>query len=149
LLWIAVVSILAYLSAGKVHGDPYLEATYDPDIPTLNEVVGHESGEGITAPDEILAYLEALRAAAPDRVRIVEYARSWQGRPLVYAVIAQPETIARLDEVKANLARLGSGEALSGEARDRLIRDTPAVTWLSFGVHGDEITPPDSGLALA
>ena len=55
---------------------------YDASIPTLKHVVGHDFGEEITTPDQIVAYLQALRNAAPDRTRLVEYARSWEGRPL-------------------------------------------------------------------
>ena len=57
-------------------------AKYDPNIPTLKQVLGYESGEEITTPEEIVIYLKALAAAAPERTRLVEYARTWEGRPL-------------------------------------------------------------------
>ncbi|NWG12864.1 MAG: hypothetical protein HXY20_04925 [Acidobacteria bacterium] len=53
------------------------ETQYDPTIPKLKQVVGHESGGEITSPEGIVAYLKALSAAAPDRTNLVEYARSW------------------------------------------------------------------------
>jgi len=134
---------------GPAAAEPFIEANHDPQIPTLESVVGHTSGEAITSPAEILAYFEALRAAAPDRMRIVEYGESWQGRPLVYAIISAPENMARLDEIKQDLQRLGSGGDFGrGEVEDIIAR-TPAVSWLSYGVHGDEISPADSALALA
>ncbi|MFN7055888.1 M14 metallopeptidase family protein [Hyphomonas sp.] len=126
-----------------------MAGNFDPAIPSLEETVGHRLGEKITRSEDILTYLQALERAAPDRVRLVTYAQSWQGRPLFYAIIASPETMARLDAVKGDLARLGSGQALSGSEQAEIIRRTPAAVWLGFGVHGDEITPSDSGLALA
>src|SRR5687768_5056405 len=57
-------------------------AKYDPAIPTLQQVVGHEHGLEITTPDAIGVYLGALAKAAPTRTKLVEYARSWEGRPL-------------------------------------------------------------------
>ncbi len=45
---------------------------YDERIPTLQQVVGHEVGEEISSPEQIVAYLKALAAAAPDRTRLVE-----------------------------------------------------------------------------
>ncbi len=140
---------IATFSWGSVSAQGMLAGTYDPSIPTLEAVAGHKPGEKISSPIQIVDYLKALEAADPTRVRVVEYARSWQGRPLVYAVIARPETIRRLDAVKADLARLASGAVMPAAERDALVARTPAVTWLGFGVHGDEITPSDSGLALA
>ncbi len=87
---------------------------YNPGIPTLQQVVGHDVGEKMSSPEEIHAYLKALAAAAPDRVRLVEYARSWEGRPLHLLVIGSAERMARLDQVKADLRRLADPE---GSAR--------------------------------
>jgi hypothetical protein len=39
--------------------------TYDPAIPTLKSVVGHEHGDAISTPDQIGRYLDALAKAAP------------------------------------------------------------------------------------
>ena len=50
--------------------------TYDPAIPTLRAVLGWDIGEEITPPEGIVRYLEALRQAAPDRTRLIEYART-------------------------------------------------------------------------
>jgi hypothetical protein len=122
---------------------------YDPRIPTLKQVVGHDLGEEITSPDGIGAYLSALAAAAPDRARVVEYARSEEGRPLHVLVIGSPERLARLDEVKKGLRTLADPRGLSPAAADRLAKELPAVVWLMHGVHGNEISSPDAALALA
>ena len=79
---------------------------YDPRIPTLQSVAGHDFGVEISTPDQIVAYLRALAAAAPERTRLVEYARTWEGRPLHTMVIGAPERMARLDAVKARKAFL-------------------------------------------
>lgn len=44
---------------------------YDPRIPTLASVTGHDFGDEISSPDEIAAYLRALNAAAPTRTSLV------------------------------------------------------------------------------
>ncbi|KPJ82802.1 MAG: hypothetical protein AMS19_06675 [Gemmatimonas sp. SG8_23] len=56
---------------------------YDPAIPTLASVVGHDVREEITPPDQVVRYFEALAEAAPDRTRLIRYAESWEGRPLI------------------------------------------------------------------
>lgn len=136
------------LLAASAAPQGFLDTQYDPSIPTMTQELGHAAGDEISTPAEILEYMEALAEAAPDRFVLTEYAKTWQGRPLVYAVIAKPETIARLDEVKANLARIGGGR-LSASERASVVANTPAVTWLSYGVHGDEISSPDAALELS
>ena len=123
----------------------YPQADYDPDVPTLLDVVGHDHGEAITTSSDINEFLEALQSHAPDRMKIETYAESWQGRDLTYAMISSPDNMARLDEIKAELATIGNGQAPSGAS----LENTPAVVWLSYGVHGNEVTPSDSAIFIA
>ncbi len=120
---------------------------YDPAIPTLEEVAGHGFGEAVTPPDDVIRYMEALSDAAPDRTRLVRYAESWEGRPLVVLVIGSPERMTRLDEVKAGIARLADPRGLSGDDAEALLAELPVVTALMHGVHGNEIS--SSGAAMA
>jgi zinc carboxypeptidase len=119
--------------------------TYDPAVPTLKAVIGHEPGAAITTPDEIGRYLDALAKAAPDRTRLVQYATSWEGRPLHYLIVGSRERIARLDDVRRGMQALASGAADA----DRLIADLPVIVWLLHGVHGNEISSSDAALAEA
>jgi hypothetical protein len=121
-------------------------AKYDAAIPTLRQVVGHEPGMEITAPDQIGDYLQALAKAAPTRSRLIEYARSWEGRPLWVMIIGSPERIAKLDQVKRDLQRLADPRTLSQADAERLVKELPVVTWLVHGVHGNEISSADAAL---
>lgn len=123
------------------HAQSFLTAEFDATIPTLTKTVGHAPGERITSPDEAITYLRALAEAAPDRVKMVEYARSWEGRPLYYMMISAPENMARLDAIKADLANIGAGRGSNGDALP--------VTWLAYGVHGNEISSTDAALMMA
>jgi hypothetical protein len=122
---------------------------YDTAIPTLKQVVGHDWGEEITTPDGILAYLKALATAAPDRTRLVEYARSWEGRPLHVLVVGSRDRMARLDQVKADLRRLADPRGLAAAEAERLVRELPSVVWLIHAVHGNEISSSDAALLEA
>ena len=122
-------------------------AQYDPDIPTLQQVVGHDFREEVTPPDEVVRYMEALAEAAPDRTHLIRYAESWEGRPLIMLVIASPTRIRQLDQVKADLARLAYPEGLTDSEADALVERLPVVTALMHGVHGNEIS--SSGAAMA
>ncbi|MFN3213834.1 MAG: M14 family zinc carboxypeptidase [Henriciella sp.] len=136
---------LATSLAMGAHAQAYPETNYDGDVPTLPEVVGHEHGGMISSAADITKFLRALADHAPDRMQVRPYGETWQGRELVYAVISSPENMARLESIQADLSTLATGETLAAET----LEATPAVVWLSYGVHGDEITPPDSALFMA
>lgn len=124
-------------------------AKYDPAIPTIKSVLGHDHGEVITTTDGIATYLQALQKAAPTKTRLIEYAKTWEGRPLWLFVIGSPDRIAKLDQVKADLQRLGDPRRTSTADGDRLARELPVVVWLIHGVHGNEISSSDAALAEA
>jgi hypothetical protein len=146
---IAVFLLLASRAAAQSDEPLWPGAKYDPAIPTLRQVVGHDPGEEITTPDQIGDYLQALAKAAPTRTRLTEYARSWEGRPLWLMVIGSPERIARLDQVKSDVKRLADPRGLSPGDAEQLVRELPAVVWLMHGVHGNEISSSDAALQEA
>jgi len=124
-------------------------ATYDPAIPTIKAVLGHNHGEVITPPEGVAEYLQALQQAAPTRARLIEYARSWEGRPLWLMVIGSADRIARLEQVKADLQRFADPRRTSAADAERLLAELPVVVWLIHGVHGNEISSSDAALAEA
>jgi hypothetical protein len=147
---VALVIAFAGVSGHAQNDEPFWPgAKYDPAIPTLKQVVGHDHGEEITTPDQIGVYLQALAKAAPSRTRLIEYARSWEGRPLWLLVIGSPERIANLEAFKADARRLADPRGLSQAEADRLVREMPVVVWLAHGVHGNEISSADAALLEA
>jgi len=145
-LYFAIISIIA-VSARAQEFAP--GTRYDPAIPTLEAVVGHAPGEAITSPEGITAYLEALAAAAPDRTRLVEYARTWEGRPLHVLAIASPARMTRLDEVKASVQKLADPRSLAAGEGERLVADLPVITMVMAAVHGNETSSSDAALLVA
>ncbi|MBI1765101.1 MAG: hypothetical protein HYR56_27125 [Acidobacteria bacterium] len=122
---------------------------YDTHIPTLKQTTGYDLGESVTTPEQITAYLKALADAAPDRTRLLKYADTFEGRPLHALIIATPERMRRLDEIKAGLQRLANPGALSNSEAERLVKELPAVVVLMHGVHGNEISSGEAALAEA
>ncbi|MEO8501377.1 MAG: M14 metallopeptidase family protein, partial [Vicinamibacteria bacterium] len=122
---------------------------YDPKIPTIKQVLGYDHGDEITSPENVAAYLKALSAAAPERTRLVEYARSWEGRPLWIFVVGSADHMAKLDTVKAGLKKLADPHITTAAEREDLIKSLPVSVWLLHGVHGNEISSSDAALAEA
>ena len=125
------------------------DAQYDPAIPTVEAVLGYAPGERITWHRDVIRYFEALAVAAPDRMMITEYARSWENRELILAVVSAPGNIANLDAIKSNMQRLADPRITEGDVAAQIIESQAAVTWLSYGVHGNEISSTDAAMLTA
>jgi hypothetical protein len=124
-------------------------ATYDPAIPTFQKVLGYEPGSRHATHADLIRYLEALSAAAPAKLKVVEYGKSWEGRKLVYAIIGSEANLRRLPEIQASMKKLLDPRKTSEAEAQRLIANTPAIVWLGHAVHGNEISGPDAGLLAA
>ncbi len=138
LLWAQEPSFTQVLAPGT---------EYDPEIPTLAQVAGHDFDQEVTAPDHVVAYMEALAQSSPERAHFIEYANTWEGRRAVALVIGSSENIARLDGLRADLQRISDPRTLAQDDIDALVADLPVVTALLHGVHGNEIS--SSGAAMA
>ncbi|HJT86548.1 MAG TPA: M14 family zinc carboxypeptidase, partial [Bryobacteraceae bacterium] len=123
-------------------------ANYDPRIPTFRQVLGYDAGQRITSHAGILRYLDALAAASP-RVRIFEYGETWEGRKLVYAAIGSEANIRKLDYLRSAIQRFADPRKTSEAEARKSAAALPAVVWLSYGVHGDEISPSEAALMTA
>lgn len=121
---------------------------YDPKIPTLKSVVGHDHAERITMHREAERYLHALDQASP-LIQAVRYAETWESRPLYYLIIASEANQKRVVEIKAGVQKLADPRKISASEAETLIKSLPAITWLAYGVHGNEISSTDAGLLLA
>jgi hypothetical protein len=116
---------------------------------TLSPPLPWALGERFTPHHMIVDWFEDLAAAHPDRVELVRFGETWEGRPLVYAVIASPENRARITEIKAAMQTLSDPRLAPRADAERLAESMPAVVWLAFGVHGDESSSAEAAMMVA
>ncbi len=147
-LLVALLSGLA-LTASAQSFEFFPGAKYDAAIPTLKQSVGHEWGERITMHHEMERYVTALNQAAPTRTKLFKYGATWEGKPLYYLVIGSPQNIGRLDEIKAAMQKLGDPRNVSASEANSIISSSPAIVWLAYSVHGNEISSTDAALLTA
>ncbi|MDO6488627.1 M14 family metallopeptidase [Colwellia sp. 6_MG-2023] len=123
--------------------------TYNAKIPTFKQVLGYDVGERIANYQEMRRYFEALQQAAPDRIKLFNYATSWEGRELIYAVIGKAKNIKALDDITARTQALADPRVTSKKQADNIIKNLPASVWLQYAVHGNEISTTDSAMFTA
>lgn len=113
--------------------------------PRLAEIAGHEFGDRITVAEQAERWLRAL-ADSSDRIAYVEQGRSWEGRPLMLAVITSASNHARLDEIRDVARRLEDPRLAQPDAAT--IARQPVIVWLGGSIHGFELSGTEGLLML-
>ena len=136
-LWLLVLlaALAAVFPARGIELDYYLPAgiEYDPAVPTPESFFGFQVGERHLRHDQLVGYLEAV-AGLSARVAVEEYARTYEGRPLLLLTISTAENVRRIDAIREQHLALSDPE-LSGEME---IDEMPGVVWMGYSVHGRE-----------
>lgn len=114
------------------------DVSYNPDIPTSEEVLGYTPGEWHVSHDQLIYFMRTL-ADASDRIVIENYAKSYEGRQLMQLIITSPANHARLDEIKESRKTVKTGQVV----------ETPLVVQLGYSVHGNEASGANASLLTA
>ncbi len=119
-------------------------------VPTPEDVIGFPVGtDGRLAEwSQIVDYFGQLDAASP-AVSVEQIGVTAMGRPMIMAVVTTPENQARLDEIKANQARIADPRGVPQAELDQLIATQPAVGFVGASLHGNEIMATQMSMELA
>ena len=158
-LMVLLLSELLLASEQRIHPQPgmpqegsplpfFPDGTYDSRIPTPQSVLGFEMGAKPVRHAQVEKYLTALAASSP-QVLLREYGSSYEGRKLYYILVGSPENISRIDEIQKDLAQLADPRKISTSEANRLIGSLPAVAWMAYSIHGDELSSTDAALQVA
>ena len=97
------------------------------------QFLGYALGQKFTPHDKITGYFFSAAAASEKMMKLEKYGETYEGRPLIIAIVASPENFSRIEEIRKNNLRLtGLLNDKPGDA------DGPAIVWLSYNVHGNE-----------
>lgn len=137
-LAILAVSASAPLTLGAQAYDWYRYAPYNASVPRPDSILGHPLGTRHTMYHEQQAAFDRMIAAAPDRVRTEVIGTTAEGKVLRLLAISSAANIARLDQVRADLARLADPRTTSVTEARAIAARTPTVVLLSHSIHGNE-----------
>lgn len=127
---------------------PDPEGSYDPAVPSPEQTLGFRVGDRAAFPAEIVEALRVMADASP-KAQIFEYARTYEDRPSIYIAISSVANIERLDEIKADLGKLGDPRGLGNDEIDRILNETPVTAWLAYSIHGNETSGADASMLVA
>jgi len=148
-----LIALLGILANNAIWADDNYDlwpgSQYDSRIPTHHQVLGYAVGEKITHHGDMLRFFEALQAAAPERIKLFEYGRTWEDRKLIYVAIGSEENLANLDGFAQKMQQLSDPRETNNARAAQLIAELPASVWLEYGVHGNEISSTDAAMMAA
>jgi len=118
-------------------------------VPTPKEKLGFAPGDDYKLADyaQITGYFQALERST-DRIRLIEFGKSSNGKPMYVAFLSAPENLKNLERYREISRRLALGQAEAGEAR-RLAGEGKAIVWIDSGLHASEVAPAQHAAELA
>ncbi len=118
-------------------------------VPTPLDVLGHIAGAAdvLSYPAEIHEYMRAVAAASP-RVEVRSLGMSEEGREMILVVVANEETITRLDEYKAMLNELADPRVTNETRAEQLIATAKPIYWATGAIHSGETGSPEMLMEL-
>ena len=124
-----------------------LTGDYANNITVPETALGFPVGQRTATPEQINALVNQW-AQESDKAHIVEYARTYENRPLNYLIISSPKNLQNLKTIQSNIKSLSRPAGLSDSKIKQLVSETPATAWMAYSIHGNESSGADSSLAL-
>jgi hypothetical protein len=121
---------------------------YNPRVPSPDKIIGHELGGKFTSHSQIEKYINALKESAPERVKVFPYGESYENRTLYLLAFSSPENLDRLEQIKINQKKLSDPHLTNERDAESIIKSSPAIAWLSYGVHGNEASSSEAALQV-
>ncbi|MFZ5929126.1 MAG: M14 family zinc carboxypeptidase [Acidobacteriota bacterium] len=117
--------------------------------PAPREHFGFDPGDDykLANYEQVISYFQRL-AAESDRIRLAEFGKSSEGRPMIAAFISDAANLRQLGHWKDINRRLALGQASPEEAQ-RFAREGKAIVWIDSGLHATEVAPVQHAPHLA
>ena len=119
-------------------------ARLDSEIPSPESFLGFKLGERPVRYEEVLSYFRQL-AQTSSRADFARYGETPGGRELVKLTVSDPGHLRDLGAIRSLHDRI----AAEPDQNSALIEQVPAVAWMGYGIHGDELSSSDAALMLA
>jgi len=118
--------------------DFYTRGEYRANVPRPQSILRFDVGDHNTTYAQMEKVIDEIAKAAPDRVKIFDIGTTNEHRMQHLVAISSPENIARLDEIKANNAKLADPRKTSAAEAATIAQNNPSIAWMAYTIHGNE-----------
>ena len=129
---------------------PFFKAdSYHPNVQPPDEFLGFTLGSRPVHHNEVIDYYNYLDKLL-DNTTLTQYGYTYEGKPLVYLMISSKKNMANIDNIKKSISMLADPRTLDdAKTANKIIKQTPAIAWMAYAIHGDEISSTDAAIQLA
>jgi hypothetical protein len=124
-----------------------LNGNYDSSVDHPNKFLDFKYGERVASPEQIENAINAYKQQS-NKIKVINYATTHEGRPLHALIISSAKNIAQLDVIKQNLFKLSDARITNDREAKKIIDSLPAVAWMAYSIHGNETSGSDAALGL-
>ena len=129
--------------------DFYTRGPYRPAVPRPEAITGYAAGEQQTMYAVMQNYLDTLMRSAPERVRVERWGETFEHRPIRALIISDPANLARLDQIRADVAELTDPRKTTAARAAEIAAKDPAIVLFQYTVHGDEPAGFEAAMQVA
>ena len=133
--------------SSELYKEKILDGNYIDAIDHLNTFLDFNYGDRVANHSQISnAILKWSKQS--NKIKVIEYAKSHEGRPLYVAFISSSENLKNLDEIKNQITKLSDPRITSNGEAKSIIENIPAVAWMAYSIHGNETSGADAALGI-
>jgi hypothetical protein len=128
--------------------DFYTRGPYKERVPRPQSILRFDVGDFHTTYAQMEKVIESIAAAAPDRVKIYDIGLTNEHRMQHLIAVSSPENIARIDDIRNNVAKLADPRTTSASEANSIAQNTPAIAWMAYTIHGNESASFEAGMQV-
>lgn len=112
-------------------------------VKSPDQFLGYELGSHFTPHFKVAEYFRQTASASSKNIKLIEYGKTNEGRPLMVAMVSSAENIARLEQIRTNNLALAAGTPNTVD-----LAAQPTILWLSYNVHGNEANSTETSMKM-
>ncbi len=109
---------------------------FSQELKSPSEFLGYPLGTQFTRHHEVVDYFQYVAATLPDFVKLKEYGKTNERRPLLLAIISTSDNLGNLESIRQEHLKNTIGEG----------DPSKAIVWLSYNVHGNESVSTEASM---
>ncbi len=118
--------------------DFYTRGEYRAEVPRPQSILRFDVGEQHTTYAQMEQVINAIEKTASDRVKIYDIGLTNENRMQHIVAISSPENMARIEQIRANVAKLTDPRTTTASEAAQIAQNTPAIAWMAYTIHGNE-----------
>ena len=108
------------------------------NLKSPSDFLGYDIGTQFSRHSQVVDYFDHVSKEMNENILLINYGKTYERRPLFYAVISSKENIPEIESIRLN--NLSALDVNENRSNDK------AIVWLSYNVHGNESSSTEASM---